>query len=389
MDSAWTLDGPRLVPGAEVRQGQAAGADRSLGAAHQAPASGPWPLRAPRGEIAKVRFFPAGPPRGCPVPAGGAQARAPGRGCRADTRTPVPVRTDSPRPHVGGLRLPPAGEPGCPERTGSRTRTHARSGPSPAAPPLRLARACADTPAGSAPTPTRNKERPVRTRSLGPAPPGRALGAGPAGGGSCDTAREAAELGGPRHILLRLRLLLPGSEPAEQSQAEPRAPRARAEQGTEPWRTRRASTVRAGGGRAAGGPGAEGLPRRCAAPGLRLLQRRWGSFLFSLQPRVAGGGTSGGRGLPVQRWVGVQAGTRLRRKFPCCGCPCGWRRLCVPIYGLCASPGAGAPGCAPLGRCARMFTRLVCTALCVPSWVHTHIHTPGVGCRDTVTWDHL
>lgn len=295
-----------------------------------------------------------------------------------------------PRPQVGGpadpagaqTRLAPSGQ--------ARARAHTRTErPVPRRPPPWLARACADTPAGSAPTPTRNKERPVRTRSRGPAPPGRALGAGPAGGGSCDAAREAAELGGPRHILLRLRRLLPGSEPAERSQAEPRAPRARAEQGTEPWRTRRASTVRAGGGRAGG----RGAPRRCAPPRLPAApgsSSAGGEASCSLCSRASPGRHIWGEGAPRAElgWLCRQV-PGCGGSFRAVGARAGGGACVCPSMGLCASPGAGAPGCAHLGRCARMFTRLVCTALCVPSWVHTHIHTPGVGCRDTVRWDHL
>lgn len=284
-------------------------------------------------------------------------------------------RADGPSPATRGGPAAPAGGRTRLPRADRLAHAHTRTERTvPRRPPLRLARACADTPAGSAPTPTRNKERPVRTRSLGPAPPGRALGAGPAGGGSCDTAREAAELGGPRHILLRLRLLLPGSEPAERSQAEPRAPRARAEQGTEPWRTRLASTVRAGGGRAGGRGAAPPLrPSRAPAPPapvgklpvLFAAARRRGRHIWGEgAPRAEVGGCAGR--YPAAAEVSV-LWVPVRVEAP----------VCAHLWSVCLSWGGGARMRTSGEVCTHVHSPGVHSPVCAQLGAHTHTHTRG------------
>lgn len=115
-----------------------------------------------------------------------------------------------------------------------------------------------------------------------PAPSGsRPSGAGRSGGGSAAPPGKLREAGRPP---LHPPTSLPPTSPSEPSRAgaKPRAPTARAERGTESWRTRPASTVREDGGRA-GGRGsvlAAAPPCWLSAP-VSSPAPAWGSFLFS------------------------------------------------------------------------------------------------------------
>lgn len=234
----------------------------------------------------------------------------------------------------------------------------------------------ADTPAGSARRPPGTRNGLCARAARVPAPPSRALGAGLAGGGSCDTAREAARAGRPPPHPPPPPPPSPGLSQRSGARAEPRAPRARAEQGTEPWRTRRASTVRADGGRAGGrgSPPAAAPPPRLPAPVSSRAPAR-GSFLFSF---------AAARRLGWHIWG--EGGSLCRVGSGCaCRYPAG-----AEVSVLCVPMGVDVPVCAHLWVCVPLWGRVhpdahiwgsvhacslalcVQPALCVPSWVHIH-----------------
>lgn len=282
----------------------------------------------PGASLRALRNRPSG--KGCP-----ARARA-----HTHTHTHMPATNRGPRrshrprkPTWGAHRLPTARAqpPQTPLAvTEGHAQARARAAPLPAPGPAGLGRTL--------------RARAARVPPRRPRP----SGAGRAGLGPAAPPGKLREAGRPPPHPLPP----PGPDEPSRAGAEPRAPRARAERGAEPWRTRRASTVRAAGGWA-GGRGsplaAAPTPRRSAL--VSSPAPSWGSFLF---PFAAAGRWEwahlGACRLTVHSWEWVYACVRswggsvcvpIGVDVPVCAHP---RSLCLP--------GVGVPGCAHLEACA-------------------------------------
>lgn len=285
--------------------------------AHQAlppPAPGPLHPRVPRRSTARsdsgasrCRFFLAAPHRlaagWCPVPAGGS-GQVSGPGIRANTRTPIHMRTPFPATSGGTCGRRPACKPGWP---GARRLAHAHT----------LARSRTPAAHGGWITHARGHARRLRARR----PPGTrgglcaraALVPAPSrprpGGGACwgrvlrHRPGSSASWAAPATSSSSSSS---GSEPAERSQG--RAEGSEGAGGAGHGAMAHQTGIHGEGGwragRGRGSPPAAAPPPRLRLPSPPGLQRGEASCSL-LQPRTAWGGTSGGGGLTVQSWEWV------------------------------------------------------------------------------------